>query len=59
VEFHRREYEKLNFFDSPAIKSADKLIEPAELEKHLNDGWMFIAQLDNKQVIVRRTYSTH
>ncbi|MCJ7423949.1 tyrosine-type recombinase/integrase [Candidatus Bathyarchaeota archaeon] len=55
TDYHRLEYEKLNFFDSPATRSTDKLIHSKELEKHLNEGWMFIAQLDSKQTIVRRT----
>jgi integrase len=57
TDFHRLEYEKLNFFDSPITRSIDKLIQSKELEKHLNEGWMFIAQLDSKQIIVRRTCS--
>jgi len=56
IDFHRNEYEKLSFFDSPITRSVDKLIESNELEKHLNEGWAFIAQLDNRQVIVRRTH---
>jgi integrase len=57
TDYHRLEYEKLNFFESPATRSTDKLIPSKELEKHLNEGWMFIAQLDSKQTIVRRTCS--
>jgi integrase len=57
INFHRAEYEKLSFFDSPITRSADRLIESNELEKHLNEGWAFIAQLDSKQIIVRRTCS--
>jgi integrase len=56
IDFHRNEYEKLSFFDSPITRSVDKLIESNELEKHLNEGWAFIAQLDNRQIIVRRTH---
>jgi integrase len=55
MDFHRNEYEKLSFFDSPITRSADRLIESNELEKHLNEGWAFIAQLDNKKIIIRRT----
>lgn len=55
IGFHRTEYEKLNFFDSPITQSVDKLIGSNELEKHLGEGWIFIAQLDNGQIIVRRT----
>jgi integrase len=43
TDFHRPEYEKLNFFEPPATRSTDKLISSKELEKHLNEGWMFIA----------------
>jgi len=56
IGFHRNEYEKLNFFDSPMTHSMDKLIESNELQKHLGEGWIFIAQLDNRQIIVRRTH---
>jgi integrase len=56
IDFHRNEYEKLNFFDSPITHSMDKLIESNELQKHLGEGWIFIAQLDNRQIIVRRTH---
>ncbi len=57
IGFHRTEYEKLNFFDSPITQSVDKLIGSNELEKHLGEGWIFIVQLDNRQIIVRRTRS--
>jgi integrase len=56
IGFHRNEYEKLNFFDTPITPSVDKLIESNELQKHLGEGWIFIAQLDNRQIIVRRTH---
>lgn len=56
IGFHRDEYEKLSFFDSPITRSADKLIISNELEKHLDEGWTFIAQLDDKKIIVRRTH---
>jgi integrase len=55
IDFHRNEYEKLNFFDSLGTQAVDKLIGSNELEKHLGEGWIFIAQLDNRQIIVRRT----
>jgi integrase len=56
IDFHRNEYEKLNFFDSLITQAVDKLIESNELQKHLGEGWIFIAQLDNRQIIVRRTH---
>ncbi len=56
IDFHRNEYEKLNFFDSPTTQSVDKLIGSDVLEKYLGEGWIFIAQLDNRQIIVRRTH---
>jgi integrase len=56
IDFHRNEYEKLNFFDTPITPSVDKLIGSNELQKYLGEGWIFIAQLDNRQIIVRRTH---
>jgi len=56
IDFHRNEYEKLNFFDPPITPSVDKLIGSDELQKHLGEGWIFIAQLDNRQITVRRTH---
>jgi len=56
IDFHRNEYEKLNFFDPPITPSVDKLIGSDELQKHLGEGWKFVAQLDNRQIIVRRTH---
>jgi integrase len=56
IDFHRNEYEKLNFFDSLVTQAVDKLIESNELQKHLGEGWIFIAQLDNRQIIIRRTH---
>jgi integrase len=58
IGFHRNEYEKLNFFDSPTTQSVDKLIGSDVLEKYLGEGWIFIAQLENKQIIIRRTRQT-
>lgn len=56
IDFHRNEYEKLNFFGLPITPSVDKLIGSDELQKHLSEGWKFVAQLDNRQIIVRRTH---
>lgn len=57
VDFHRREYAKLNFsMDRIPGKAVDKLVPLAELEKCLVEGWMFVAKIDDRKVIVRRKW---
>jgi integrase len=56
VEFHRDEYARLDFSrDGAAARTADKLIDIVELEEHLNEGWMFVAKIDDHRAIVRRS----
>ena len=57
VDFHRTEYAKLNFsMDKMLGKAIDKLVPLAELEKCLGEGWMFVAKIDDRKVIVRRKW---
>lgn len=56
IDFHRQEYAKLNFSEETLpVKAVDRLIDITELEKHLSDGFLFIAKISNQAVIVRRT----
>lgn len=36
----------------------DKIITTKNLERHLNKGWIFVAQLNNQKVVVRRIRQT-
>lgn len=55
VDFHREEYSKLDFSRGGVrARMVDKLIEMVELEKYLNEGWTFVARIDDHRVIVRR-----
>jgi len=56
VEFHRDEYAKLDFsIGRVRVKVVDRLIDLAELEKHLSDSWMFVAKISDHKVVVRRS----
>lgn len=56
VEHHRSEYAKLDFSRNRASsKVVDRLIEMAELERHLNEGWLFVAKVTDHKAIVRRS----
>lgn len=56
IDFHRSEYAKLDFSQGgTSAKVVDKLIDMAELEEHLNGGWMFVAKISDRKAIVRRT----
>jgi len=55
VEFHRREYARLDFSRGKSTaRVRDKLIDMKELEAHLRDGWLFVARVSDDKVIVRR-----
>lgn len=55
VDFHRSEYAKLDFSRGrPPTRVVDKLIDIDELEKHLRDGWLFVAKVSKRKVVVRR-----
>lgn len=54
VDFHREEYAKLNFSrDNISARMIDKLIGISELEKHLVNGWLFVAKVNENSVVVR------
>jgi len=55
VEFHRREYSRLDFSRGGAsAKTVDRLIDVAGLDGYLDEGWMFVAKIDEGRVVVRR-----
>jgi len=54
VEFHRKEYAKLDFSRSGMLRRMlDKLVDVAELERYLNDGWLFVAKISESKAVVR------
>ena len=56
VDFHRKEYAKLDFSRSKAGKTTDKLIDIDELEAHFSEGWIFVAKVSDSKVVVRRKF---
>jgi integrase len=55
IAYHRSEYAKLNFTSSSNLrKTVDKLIPITELNSRLSEGWMFVAKIDDTQVIIRQ-----
>lgn len=54
VGFHRKEYSTLDFSRVEGTSRAkDKLIDIGQLERFLEDGWLFVAKVSNEKVIVR------
>ncbi|MBO8182858.1 MAG: tyrosine-type recombinase/integrase [Archaeoglobus sp.] len=56
VDFHRKEYAKLDFSRSKAARTTDKLIDIEELEAHFSEGWTFVAKVSDSKVVVRRKF---
>ena len=56
VDFHRKEYAKLDFSRSKAGKTTDKLIDIDELEAYFSEGWTFVAKVSDNKVVVRRSF---
>jgi len=55
VEFHRIEYGKLDFTGGGVSgRTMDKMIDIGELERHFEEGWMFVSRLGDDKVVVRR-----
>jgi integrase len=55
VAYHREEYAKLNFSSGiPTRRVVDKLIDRKALEDHLKQGWIFVAKLNESELIIRR-----
>jgi len=56
VDFHRREYAKLDFSRSGISSEArDILIDISKLEEHLKEGWMFVSKVSDQKIVIRRT----
>lgn len=56
VDFHRRQYARLDFSRGEMLtRAVDKLITFDELERHLEEGWLFVAKISDDRTIVRRT----
>jgi integrase len=56
VDFHRSEYSKLDFSRGGITeKMTDKLINLTDLNHYLLDGWLFVAKVNEKSVVVRRS----
>ena len=56
IDFHRKEYAKLDFSRSKAARTTDKLIDIDELEAHFSEGWTFVAKVSDSKVVVRRKF---
>lgn len=56
VEFHRSEYEKLDFsVGLVSGRSEDMLIDIRELEAYFEQGWLFVSKIDESKIVVRKT----
>ena len=57
VEFHRKEFAKLDFSRSGTTmgRMVDRLIDVSELEDRLSEGWLFVAKISDKRMVVRRS----
>ncbi|RLI76223.1 hypothetical protein DRP05_13315 [Archaeoglobales archaeon] len=57
IDFHRKEYAKLDFSRSKTERTTDKLIDIDELEAHFSEGWTFVAKISDSKVVVRRKFT--
>ena len=54
VDFHRNEFSKLDFsVGRVSGRGRDKLIDIGELERHFEEGWMFVSRVGDGKVVVR------
>jgi len=54
VDFHRKEYAKLDFSTGVQRETVDKLVSIDEVEEYLASGWLFVAKVDDNKIIVRK-----
>ena len=55
-EYHRSEYLKLDFtVDARRGGVVDKLVSVSELSGLFEEGWVFVSELGEGQVVVRKT----
>jgi hypothetical protein len=53
--FHRNEYSKLDFSTGGVSgKGRDKLIDIGELERHFEEGWLFVSRVGDGKARIRR-----
>ena len=59
IEFHRQEYLKLDFSRTSRIsgRMKDKLVNIEQLERFLEDGWLFVAKVSDQKAIIRGSSS--